>query len=58
MKAMTNLKYFSCAAVIAMMLSCRAAYPNTGTATDRTGNNGATNGNGKVPEGKAHELKY
>ena len=58
MKAMRNLKYLFCAAVIAMSFSCRATYPNTGTASDRTGTNGATNGTGKAPDGNAHELKY
>lgn len=40
------------------VLSCASGrYPNTGTASDRTGTNGATNGTGKAPRGNTHYFK-
>lgn len=41
-----------------MLLSCASQYSNRGTASDRTGTNGATNGNGKTPRTSAHNVKY
>jgi hypothetical protein len=41
-----------------MLLSCASQYSNRGTASDRTGTNGATNGNGKTPRTTAHNLRY
>jgi len=41
-----------------MLLSCASQYSNRGTASDRTGTNGATNGNGKTPRTSAHDVKY
>jgi len=42
------------------LLACGTSnnYYQKGTATDRTGANGATNGNGKVPSGNAHKVNY
>jgi len=34
-----------------LLISCAAKPSNHGTASDRTGTNGATNGTGKVPRG-------
>ncbi|MGC4042155.1 MAG: hypothetical protein QM710_15540 [Flavobacterium sp.] len=41
-----------------MLLSCASQYSNRGTASDRTGTNGATNGNGKTPRTSAHSMRY
>lgn len=41
-----------------MLVSCASQYSNRGTASDRTGTNGATNGNGKTPRTTAHNVKY
>ena len=42
-----------------VLFSCASRqYANSGTAHDRTGTNGATNGNGKAPKGTAHKVNY
>jgi len=42
-----------------LLLSCSSNRPaNKGYATDRTGTNGATNGNGKVQGTSAHRMHY
>ncbi|RZJ25718.1 MAG: hypothetical protein EOO48_13435 [Flavobacterium sp.] len=46
-------------AAFALMVSCGGGqYANSGTASDRTGANGATNGNGKAPTDNTHNFKY
>jgi hypothetical protein len=55
---MKKLKFKSLAILFAafLVMSCSSArYANTGTASDRTGTNGATNGTGKAPAGTAHQ---
>ena len=47
------------AVIAALCIGCSGTrYPNTGTASDRTGTNGATNGNGKVPTDNTHNYRY
>lgn len=59
MKAATKIKMMLQALAVLLLISCSTGrYPNTGTSSDRTGTNGATNGNGKVPKDKAHDYKY
>jgi len=41
-----------------MLVSCASQYSNRGTASDKTGTNGATNGNGKTPRTTAHNMRY
>ncbi len=56
----TNMKTRALAAMLMMMLmvSCAAKNGFVGSAHDRTGTNGATNGNGKAPAGSAHTFRY
>jgi hypothetical protein len=59
MKNPIRLRSFLVAFAVLMMLSCSGArYANSGTASDRTGTNGATNGNGKTPTDNTHNFKY
>ncbi|CAM3372153.1 Lipoprotein [Flavobacterium longum] len=57
MKKMVYLRILLIA-FVGIVLVCCKAYPNTGTASDRTGTNGATNGNGKVPKDNVHNYRY
>lgn len=50
MKSLFNLRTILLVFVTLLLFSCGSSYyANHGTASDRTGTNGATNGNGKVP---------
>lgn len=50
MKTLFNLRTGLLAFVALLLFSCGSSYySNHGTASDRTGTNGATNGTGKVP---------
>jgi len=50
MKNLLNLRSFLMVFITLLLFSCGSSYyANHGTASDRTGTNGATNGNGKVP---------
>ncbi|WP_264522183.1 hypothetical protein [Flavobacterium sp. N1994] len=59
---MKTLYYFRTMLLLFLALtifSCSSGrYPNSGTASDRTGANGATNGTGKAPRGNSHDYKY
>jgi hypothetical protein len=57
MKRMTYLSILMIALLGIILVSCKP-YANTGTAHDRTGTNGATNGNGKVPRDNTHNFRY
>lgn len=54
---MTYLSILMIALFGIILVSCKA-YNNTGTAHDRTGTNGATNGNGKTPRDNTHNFRY
>lgn len=59
MKTLLNLRKTILAFMAALLLfSCASQYSNRGTASDRTGTNGATNGNGKAPRTSAHNMRY
>jgi len=59
MKALHNIKIGLMVVMALTLLSCASGYyPNHGTASDRTGTNGATNGNGKTPRGTSHRVNY
>lgn len=50
MKTLFNIRIGLLAFIALVLFSCGSSYySNHGTASDRTGTNGATNGNGKVP---------
>ncbi|WP_309613051.1 hypothetical protein [Flavobacterium sp.] len=52
MKTLFNIRKGSLVLMVSLMLlSCASQYSNKGTASDRTGTNGATNGTGKVRRG-------
>ncbi|QBZ99021.1 hypothetical protein [Flavobacterium sangjuense] len=51
MKSLLNIRTGLLILMASVLLSCACHYANHGTASDRTGTNGATNGNGKVPRG-------
>ncbi|MCF6130225.1 hypothetical protein L1S35_11105 [Flavobacterium sp. AS60] len=51
MKTLINLRNGLLVIMALVLFSCACQYPNHGTASDRTGTNGATNGTGKVPRG-------
>lgn len=54
-----ELKVVLIAFLGALIVSCGGGrYANSGTSSDRTGTNGATNGNGKVPTDNVHNFKY
>ena len=59
MKTLFNLRTSILAFMAVLLLSCASnPYSNHGTASDRTGTNGATNGNGKTPRTTAHNVRY
>jgi hypothetical protein len=59
MKTQHKLRIALMAAIAACCFACSGTrYANTGTASDRTGDNGATNGNGKAPDVNTHDFKY
>ena len=60
MKTLDQLRPFLLTAILLIFLcSCGGnRYANTGTSSDRTGTNGATNGNGKVPQGTERKVNY
>jgi hypothetical protein len=58
MKTLFNLRTGLLAMVAFLLFSCASQYSNRGTAHDRTGTNGATNGNGKTPKTTAHNMRY
>lgn len=59
MKTLFNLRTSLIAFMALVILSCSSGrYANYGTAHDRTGTNGATNGNGKAPKGTSHKVNY
>lgn len=59
MKTLLNIRTGLMAFMAMVLLSCASGqYANSGTASDRTGTNGATNGNGKAPKGTSHNFKY
>lgn len=51
MKAIFNIRTGILVLMALVLFSCACQYANHGTASDRTGTNGATNGTGKVPRG-------
>lgn len=58
MKATTQLRILLIAFIGTFLISCGGnRYANTGTASDRTGLNGATNGNGKAPTDNTHNYR-
>ncbi len=58
MKTIFTLRNALLLFVALILLSCASQYSNRGTAHDRTGTNGATNGNGKTPRTSAHSMRY
>ena len=56
-KRMTYLSILMIALIGIILVSCKP-YSNYGTSSDRTGTNGATNGNGKVPRDNTHNYRY
>ena len=53
MKTLFNLRNMALVIMAVVVMSCASSQnTNHGTAADRTGTNGATNGTGKVPLGK------
>ncbi|WP_284653410.1 hypothetical protein [Flavobacterium terrisoli] len=57
MKNLFNLRSALLAFTVLLLFSCGSSYyANHGTASDRTGTNGATNGNGKAPRGTSHSF--
>ena len=59
MKTISHFKRLLMAFMALLLFACSTSRPsNYGTASDRTGTNGATNGTGKAPSGTAHNLKY
>lgn len=58
MKTLLNIRTGLLAFMAVVVLACSSGqYANTGTASDRTGTNGATNGNGKTPRTSAHSYR-
>ena len=58
MKTIFNIRTSLFTFIALVLLSCASGqYANHGTASDRTGTNGATNGNGKTPRTSAHNVK-
>ncbi len=58
MKTLMKLRIAAFALITLLFISCGSnRYANTGTASDRTGTNGATNGNGKTPTDSTHSYK-
>ncbi|WP_162126714.1 hypothetical protein [Flavobacterium phycosphaerae] len=59
MKTVHHLRKGLLLVMVMAFLSCSSGYyANHGTASDRTGTNGATNGTGKVPRGTSHRVNY
>ena len=58
MKTLFNIRTSILAFMALVLFSCASQYANHGTASDRTGTNGATNGRGKAPRGNEHNWKY
>lgn len=58
MKTLLNLRTMLLLLIAVFLFSCASQYSNRGTASDRTGTNGATNGNGKTPRTTAHKVNY
>lgn len=57
MKTLRNFRITLLAFTAIFFMSCAGQYANSGTASDRTGTNGATNGTGKAPKGTSHSFK-
>jgi len=55
MKTISTLRAVILVAATSLMVACGTQH--RGSATDRTGTNGATNGNGKVPSSSAHSMR-
>ena len=58
MRTLFNIRTGLMLVIALILFSCASQYSNRGTAHDRTGTNGATNGNGKTPKGTSHNVKY
>lgn len=58
MKTLLNIRTGLMIVIASFLFSCASQYSNRGTASDRTGTNGATNGNGKTPKTSAHSMRY
>jgi hypothetical protein len=59
MKTLFNIRTGLLVFLAIVLFSCASGqYSNYGTAHDRTGTNGATNGNGKTPRGTSHRVNY
>ncbi|WP_290839009.1 hypothetical protein [Flavobacterium sp.] len=56
MKTIHALKALVLVFATSAIISCGSQYK--GSAADRTGTNGATNGTGKAPSGTAHNFRY
>lgn len=56
MKTIHALKAALLVLATTTLISCGTGYK--GSAADRSGTNGATNGNGKFPSGSAHGFRY
>lgn len=58
MKTLFNIRTGLLLFIALVLLACSSGqYANSGTASDRTGTNGATNGTGKAPKSNAHAFK-
>ena len=58
MKNLLNIRTGLMAFIALVLFACASGRTaNTGTASDRTGVNGATNGTGKAPRGNSHNLR-
>lgn len=57
MKTLLNIRTGLLVLIAILLFSCASQYSNHGTASDRTGTNGATNGNGKAPRTSAHSYR-
>lgn len=55
MKTIRTLKVTVLIAVTLLTVACGTQF--RGSAADRTGTNGATNGNGKIPTSSAHSMR-
>ncbi len=59
MKTLFNIRKGLLVFMSLTLLACSSGhYANYGTASDRTGTNGATNGTGKAPRGNSHSYRY
>ena len=58
MKTLFNIRTGLLLFIALVLVACSSGqYANSGTASDRTGTNGATNGTGKAPKGNTHAFK-